>query len=138
MRSKRQENLAAVKVRCRADCLDYSSFDGACLRKDDDLVPSLVQVANKALQQSQFATLLPQLLGAWIQDRPIQAPSDQIWVVAVLAHLHENVVQAANDICSAQALCNGLSCLLHQQMTVNRKVHCKWLQLVAQVVKAEL
>lgn len=64
----------------------------------------LVQLGHEAFQQRQLAALFPQFLWAGVHDGAIHASSDQVRVVAVLAHLHEDVVEAADDVGPVQAL----------------------------------
>ncbi len=89
------------------------AWERAYLGEDDDLVAVLVQVGDEAVQQRQLAALFPQHLWAGIGDRPIQPTRDQVRVIAVLAHLHQHVVQTADDIGPMQALLDGVGCLLH-------------------------
>ena len=91
-----------------------SYTDSAHLGEDDDLVATLVKLGHKSLKQCQLATLLPQLLGARVHNGAVHAPRDQVRVVAVLAHLHEDIVQPADDVGPVQPLLDGLLRLLWQ------------------------
>jgi len=75
------------------------------LTEYEDLVSPLVQALQHALQQLHLATLGTDLLRGWVGDAAVKGPLDQVRVVAVLAHLHEDVVQLGHaDVSAALGL----------------------------------
>ena len=63
------------------------------LTEDEHFVAALVQASQHALQQLHLATLGPDVLRGRVGDAAVKGPLDKVRVVAVLAHLHEDVVQ---------------------------------------------
>ena len=84
------------------------------LTEDEDFVPPLLQALQHALQQLHFATLGPDLLRGRVGDAAIKGALDEVRVVAVLAHLHQDVVQLGDaDVGSPPGLGHGCHRLLH-------------------------
>lgn len=84
------------------------------LAEYEDLVAPLVQALQHALQQLHLATLGTDLLGGWVGDAAVKGPFDEVGMVAVLAHLHEHVVQLGHaDVGAALGLGHGSHGLLH-------------------------
>lgn len=79
--SQQQQHEFSVGV-----CIPY-------LTENEDFVAAIVQALEHTLQQLHLATLGPNLLRGRVSDAAIEGPLDEVRVVAVLAHLHEDVVQ---------------------------------------------
>ncbi len=88
------------------------------LAEDEDLVAPLVQALQHALQQLHLATLGTDLLRGGVGDAAVKGPLDEVGVVAVLAHLHEHVVQLGHaDMGAPPRLGHGSHGLLHNTHT---------------------
>ncbi len=90
------------------------------LAENEDLVAALVQAVQHALQQLHLATLGTDLLRGGVGDAAVKGPLDEVRVVAVLAHLHEHVVQLGHaDVGTPLGLGHCSHGLLH-----NTHSHC--------------
>ncbi len=92
----------------------------ADLTEDEYFVAALVQASQHALQQLHLATLGPDLLRGGVGDAAVIGPLDEVGVVAVLAHLHEDIVQLGHaDVGAPLGLGHGCHCLLHNNSTLD-------------------
>lgn len=93
------------------------------LTEDEDFVSCLAQAPEHALHELHLATLSTDLLCRRIGDAAIKGALDEVWVVAVLAHLHQDIVQLGHaDMCPTLGPRHGFHCLLHQHHSKNEKV----------------
>ena len=96
----------------------------ADLTEDEDFVAPSLEVLQHALQQLHLAALLAHLLGRGKGEAPVVGPADEVWVVAVLTHLHEHVVELGHaDVAASLRLGHGRHCLL--QPTHKLRQFCK-------------
>mmetsp|Transcript_8835 Transcript_8835/g.30371 ORF Transcript_8835/g.30371 Transcript_8835/m.30371 type:complete len:382 (+) Transcript_8835:666-1811(+) len=63
------------------------------LREDEDLVAVLVELGEEPVQELHLPTLLDELVPGGERGAPVVLPCDQVRVVAVLPHLHQDVPQ---------------------------------------------
>ena len=92
------------------------------LTEDENFVAPLVQASKHALHELHLATLGPNLLRGRVGDAAIKGALDEIWVVAVLAHLHEDIVQLGHaDMCPTLGPGHGFHCLLQHDHSKNEK-----------------
>ena len=84
------------------------------LTEDEDFVAPLVQAPKHTLQQLHLAALGTDLLRGRVGDAAIKGALDEVGVVAVLAHLHQDVVQLGHvDVRSTLGPGHSSHCLLH-------------------------
>lgn len=98
------------------------------LTEDEHFVAPLVQALQHALQQLHLAALGPDLLGGGVGDAAVKGPLDEVGVVAILAHLHEHVVQLGHaDVGPPLRLGHGRHGLLHTAHTQQLSLcHIDW------------
>jgi len=101
------------------------------LTEYENLVAPLVQAVQHALQQLHLATLGTDLLRGGVGDAAVKGPLDEVGVVAVLAHLHEHVVQLGHaDVGAPLGLGHCSHGLLHTIHSQCWEISCFSLFLV--------
>ena len=91
------------------------------LREDERLVTLRPELGQQAVQQAELAALLHQLIRGGEHDAPVHPARYQIRVVAVLAQLHQHVVQRGGTHRHRAGVAGYLleqvrDCLVHQRV----------------------
>lgn len=87
---------------------------GFYLAEDEHFVATSLEMLQHAFQQLHFAALAAHLLSSGKSGAAVIAPADEVWVVTILAHLHEDIVELGNThVAASLRLGHGCHCLLH-------------------------